>query len=575
MKKIATIGAIILLCFQLISQIYLAKTNSQTTDEAVHLSAGYTYLTRHDFRFNPEHPVLAKMITAVPLLFVKPNIPADDLYWSKASNFFYDSWVENRFFGEQMLYGLGNNADNLLFLGRLPMILLTLLLGLAIFVISSKYWGWGGGLISLALYTLDPNFTAHGHLVTTDIAISLGYLLTIYLFLKFLKEPDWKNTLYTGLALGFSQLVKFTAVILYPVMLFLLAYYLVTNRIKIWSKIRPYLKVFIILIVTWLIIWAGYGFSHKLSPKTDSLINDLKYTNEASQLGITKMESDFNVTPKSQEEIDQKSSVLAPANKAYSFARYILIPRDYFKGLMMVLTHVGGGHTSFLLGMTSNQGWWYYFPVLFFAKTPIFTLAIFATSIYYFVLSKKRKLEPTYFAIAAVLILAIAMISRADLGLRHIFPIYPLLFVISGGLYTIKDKWIKVITWIALIGLLFEFWLTSPHFLSYYNEFAGGTSNGYNIAVDSNYDWGQDLKRVKSYIDSHDLQNVWVEYGWNGQSSLEYYMIDSLPLESLNENSKGYLIIGASGLPSPKYQWLKKYKYYDRITPGVFVYYMN
>lgn len=36
-----------------------------------------------------------------------------------------------------------------------------------------------------------------------------------------------------------------------------------------------------------------------------------------------------------------------------------------------------------------------------------------------------------------------------------------------------------------------------PHYLAYFNELAGGPRNGYQSLVDSNLDWGQDLKELR------------------------------------------------------------------------------
>ncbi len=38
-----------------------------------------------------------------------------------------------------------------------------------------------------------------------------------------------------------------------------------------------------------------------------------------------------------------------------------------------------------------------------------------------------------------------------------------------------------------------------PHHLAYFNEIAGGPANGYRHLVDSNLDWGQDLKRLAAW----------------------------------------------------------------------------
>src|SRR5207248_5064511 len=42
----------------------------------------------------------------------------------------------------------------------------------------------------------------------------------------------------------------------------------------------------------------------------------------------------------------------------------------------------------------------------------------------------------------------------------------------------------------------------TPHYLSYFNVFAGGPAEGYRHLVDSNLDWGQDLPSLKRRLDA-------------------------------------------------------------------------
>ena len=125
----------------------------------------------------------------------------------------------------------------------------------------------------------------------------------------------------------------------------------------------------------------------------------------------------------------------------------------------------------------------------------------------------------------------------------------------------------------ACLLLMLESVLTFPHYLSYYNALAGGSKNGYNIACDSNLDWGQDLKLVKKYINEHDIQNPYVEYSWDGLKSLDYNKINYKNPDMIDPaQPDGTLIIGATFTHDAAYSWLKSYTPYDRITDGVFVY---
>ena len=45
-----------------------ALRESVTVDEVSHIGAGVSYLERLDLRMNPEHPPLAKVLAAIPLV---------------------------------------------------------------------------------------------------------------------------------------------------------------------------------------------------------------------------------------------------------------------------------------------------------------------------------------------------------------------------------------------------------------------------------------------------------------------------------------------------------------------------
>ncbi|MFA6423430.1 MAG: glycosyltransferase family 39 protein [Patescibacteria group bacterium] len=556
-KKVPFIVAAIFLLIQLTVQIVLAKNDSATTDEAVHLSAGYTYLVKNDFRFNPEHPVLVKTMVAAPLLALSPKIPNDSLYWNIAGNFFYDSWKENRAFGDDFLYGLGNNADLLIFLTRLPIMFLTLLLGISIFFISRKFWGDWAGVVSLGLFTFDPNFTAHGHLITTDIAISLGFLLSVYTFVNLLKNNKWLNIVMFAFALSFAFLVKYTSIILIPTLLILSLLYIYKQKIRLRKIVDFWPKLLVIIVIIWIMIISAYHFNFNLSPNTNSVSSAIKTSN----LELTSLDK----TPVLESN--------GPVDKIYGYSHYFLIPRDYFKGLFMVISHVEAGHSSYFLGMTSKTGWWYYFPVLLLLKTPILTLIILSLSLFLYLKSKNKNIYYSLFYLSAPLFLLMSMTSKANLGLRHIFPIYPILFVMAGNIFQeLKSK--KNILFIFFGILIIQFILVYPNYIAYYNQFVGGSGNGYKIAGDSNLDWGQDLKRIKKYIDEKNIKNYYVDYEWGGDLSLKYYGIinKELPVD-LSKKQDFYLIVSSNTLMSKEqYQIISKNNPTSRITNSVFVY---
>ena len=78
---------------------------SASSDETTHLPAGYTYVRTGDFRLNPQHPPLAKLLAAAPLLALEPKLELDSKAWTSTPP---DEWN----FGRHFLYS--NDADRLL-----------------------------------------------------------------------------------------------------------------------------------------------------------------------------------------------------------------------------------------------------------------------------------------------------------------------------------------------------------------------------------------------------------------------------------------------------------------------------
>lgn len=548
-KKIIWCSVVLLLLFQFCFLNYLAKADSQTIDEGVHLSAGYTYLVNHDYRLNTEHPPVVKLLCALPLLRLHPDISTFTDLWNSSANFYYDSVRESYGIAERFLYN--NNASLLLYWGRFSNIILTMLLGLVIFFISKRFWGNLGGLFSLGLFVFDPNILAHGHLITTDIGASLGYLLSIYCLYRYFNHNNWQNLIWLGLSLGLAFSSKYTMLMILPI-----GAVLVLLKSTFESKKPLYtLKVFAgciaALLIAWFVIWASYGFETKPIPENSDYATTI----------LTLNNYPANYIP--QESKDNINNILGSS-------RNVLIPREFFKGSFQVISHVNGGHSSFLLGQVSDKGWWYYFPVMFWFKTTLGALILFAALVYFYIRRGKSQ-SVWFFGCAALFYLLVAMTSKANLGLRHILPMYPLLYVIVPYIFTVSKK----INWLILASIILifaEFIYAFPNCLSFFNVFASGPYGGYRIAGDSNLEWGQDSKRIKTYIDEHYPSSTpYVMYWWTGGRSLEYYGLRHYYPQPPYDLSN-ILIIGQAERILPEYSWLNNAKLIDRVTPSVFVY---
>src|SRR5262249_7813035 len=143
--------AAVLLALLLVQGLLFISESSQTSDEAAHLLAGYAYLRTGNFLAYPGEPPLMKEWAALPLLAFDLDLPA--LPVREAPRVFL--------LGPKFLHENRVPADTILFAARLPMLLLSLLLGLALYRWGLRLYGRRGALLALALYALDPNIVAH------------------------------------------------------------------------------------------------------------------------------------------------------------------------------------------------------------------------------------------------------------------------------------------------------------------------------------------------------------------------------------------------------------------------------
>lgn len=565
--------------------ILSSALDSETTDEGIHLFSGYTYLVKKDFRLDPEHPPLLKVLGALPLVFFRDLKVNLDSRWEKAGNFYYDSWQEARTLAEDFFYTYGNNPEKLLFWGRLPFILLTLLLGYVGFLWARKLYGSKAGVLAAFLILFFPNILAHGRLVNTDLGVILFIFLTIYFWGAFLKRPNFLNCFLSGFFLGLTLASKFTGLIIVPILIVLA----LTKVVFFDERKRVFLKYLVgflgILAISLIVVWATYGFLFKVPPPVPSgFVNAPLWGNRQ----LTPALSDF-----------------------INRIRPILFPADFYKGLFMVFRHAALGHGSFLLGQTSSSGWWYYFPVAIFYKTPLPIFIFLGLAIIFFKkLRAQNFFDEILLIVPPIVFLILSMFSKADLGLRHILPIFPFLFVFASksiNLVNFNDQESlrakakqsiisssKIATprhivgarndiFIGLFVLLIIWYLFStlssfPNFLAYFNEFAGGSKNGYKILADSNLDWGQDIYRLKKYLEQNkqvcywrnNIGKIYIVYPWNGDAALKYYNINFEPLYPENRDIKGPVVISATYLQTEAYSWLRKYSF-SQITPGLFI----
>jgi 4-amino-4-deoxy-L-arabinose transferase-like glycosyltransferase len=604
--------------------------DSLTMDELAHLPAGYSYVTKHDMRLNPEHPPLIKDMAGLGVLAwskisgTKINFPDQIRAWKDDVNGQWD-------FGTAFLFHSNNDADKIIYYGRLPMLIILLLLGFYIFKWARELFGNGAALLALFLYSLSPTFIAHGRLVTTDVAASAAIFIALYYFIRWLKDPNAKNLIAAGLVFGVALCAKFSVFLLAPLFGFLVVIWIIVSAYDAKEKseyvrvsrlalkyIGGYILIGLLCVTAVYIIYIPHVWNYPINRQ----VGDMQYILQSYSGGPDQLLQSC-YTPSRLGRCPADLTI-------WMASRPILRPfAQYTYGLLMVFQRAVGGNTTYFLGEVSATGWKTYFPIIYAIKEPltlhILTIIALLFAAYSFkqpfwkepfrrlLLWTKNHIAEFSMLSFIALYWASSLTSNLNIGVRHILPTFPFVYLLVGnqiGKWLTVEKPVKNLSFFetisfvvsTLVGTTLKYlavvllllWQINavaavyPYFLTYFNELAGGPTNGYRYVTDSNLDWGQDFKRLTKWVDENNIRTIYVDYF--GGTTGEYYLDGKLKPWWGSRNPKelpadSYLAVSATmlqqgrGAPAPGfrsptgyYDWLNFFEPITVIGNSIFVY---
>lgn len=489
------------------------RQDSAIVDEVAHIPAGYSYIDLQDYRLNPEHPPLMKVLAAVPLAFLHLKFPAHAHSWVNQVNGEWD-------IGYRFIYDTGANVAHLLFWARLPIVLAAIGFGCFLYWAMRKQYGIYIALLSLFFYAFSPNIIAHSRYVTTDLGITATLFIALTAFGWFVAKPTWRLTWFLSVAIAGAQLAKFSGAVLYPFFAIMLLILFLTQRhaydSTFWKQLSSRFVAACALSLAW--VYAVYAI---LVWKMPVAIQQKLITTSLPPHFMAHLLTHLSSWPGGK-----------------PLAQFIL-------GIFMVQDRLQGGNHPFFWGHIDPNGSPWYFPASFLLKTQlsflILMLVVIITACV--LLWKKRQglrklswVRKYFFEVTLGLFIltyfGIASHSSLDLGVRYILPIYPPLFVLVA--LGIRMLWRRYIirlrlrpliagTFVVLLGwyAAAAIWIY-PSYLAYINELVGGPANGSHYFGDSNVDWGQDLVRFKDYLSNHpEIHTIAIDYF--GGADLRYY----------------------------------------------------
>jgi len=429
-------------------------------DDSMHMPAGYSYLLTHDYRLNQEHPPLIKLLSGLGLWRLQPQFPFDSPGWQQATTPEDPedgmTRIEEAFFERNAA-----QFEQIAFWGRLPVLLLPLLLLLAVWWLTRQLFGPVAALIAVFLLATEPNIAGNSIVVQNDIASALACVVFVIALKEFLSGGAVRGALLLGGALGLALVTKYSLLVLVPVAFVILLANVAWQLFRKCLSVKSVALSLLVFVTAYLVLIAFYSFHVDLP---------------------------------------------------------FLLPRYFVYGVHMVMEATREGRPAFLLGQVSDTGWWYYFPVAFALKTTIpFLLSSIGGLVWALIQVFRQKRHVLLYAVApAVLYLGFTMTSHLDIGVRHLLPMFPFVAVMGAGLVTVVIEFGVQRSRVLGVALAVVLLLPSlaiavfsyPNYLTYFSPLAGGSERGWQKLSDSNVETGQEVKPLARYLKARGQKRV-------------------------------------------------------------------
>lgn len=512
-------------------------------DEVHHTPAAWMHARYNDFRINPQDPPLWHYWAALPHWLAPPIVDTNKASWRALPQDILQQWP----WSVETLYRTpGNDADAIVNKSRAMMLMAGLVLGALI-----AWWSWhiGGGLAALAalfVFSLDPNFLAHSPLVKNDVAFTLALVAFVFAIWRLGLKVTLPRAIIVGLLCGAGLCIKFSALIFGPLLLLLLlgrallpnvwpffGIDMFERRAKLAAGITLCIAV---ALVSYLFIWTCYGFRYDATPEHGLRLNSSRFVVFTAINELLASHPDRAVT---DQELDNWKPGALVRGVVFAERRHLL-PQAWLNGLLYTHTTTKL-QSSYLCGEYSSIGWWYYFPLAVLFKTPVATLVggLLAFAVLIFcrknTQASKHKFDRwTLICLGVPFTLygAFALNTNFNLGLRHILPLYPFVFVVIGiAASRAWARWHKKACFVLALlaaGLILESTDSFPNYLSFFNAPSGGARGGLRLIGDSNLDWGQDLKLLAGWRQKNPGRKLYLCYF--GMADPAYYGIDYINL---------------------------------------------
>jgi hypothetical protein len=442
--------------------LYEAWHDAPTYDEAFALSTGVTGATRHQLQVTSGHPPLPEVLAALPVLAARPVIPAGE-HWRAGSALYANDFLDAQ--------ARAGKLREVVFLGRLIPLLEAVAVGVVLYALGKALFARSAGLLAAGAWLTMPFTLGLGHINGDDVPFTLVTLLVSFALLRYMRTRARFDLVLLGFACGAAMLTRLIALALVP------AVALVVAGLDWRSVRRAVLAAATVLLIAWACVWGGY---RAVSPFPE-------YRHAA-----------ILVIP-------------GPLQRTVRLALKVPWPREYQDNIRDQARVTKVAAPAFLLGRAWTGVRWWYWPASAVVKLPLSTLALVAVGFAsWWGLGRRRVFEALLvLGVPAASVIAFVAPEPRQLGLRYMLPVLALALATAAPLVRFlagaaSRRRTAAAAGLAVVGVaqLFWLWEAAPHSLAWT---APPFRPGYQVATDSNLDWGQDLYALARFARHKDI----------------------------------------------------------------------
>lgn len=474
------------LCAVMLGLVLLSgRQLSQTADEATHLYSGYRYLKCGDLTVSPEHPPLAKLIAAAPLLAMNFAVECtpfqgDNLHQAFASL----NWLYSQ------------NWPVALARARVAVSVFGVGLCLLVWITARRMFGVATAIVASLLLIFEPNVLAYSPLVLTDVPVTCMLLFAV---LGFYLWADHRSTVFfllTALAAGLTLLAKHSGVVVMPILgLLAIADALRPrdDRRPMWRlAVRNLMAVALICTVAFGIVWAGYGMrfaAQTAAPQLHGLQPPVASISGRVRRGLEE---------------------------------HHLLPEAYLKGFDAALVLSKQGSVAFVAGQVYSHAPWFSTPLSFVIRSTPALLTMILPALFGAAIGWRRnRREYLFLLVPLAVYLAVCVHASSNVSIRYLLPMFPfLLIAVAAGSVELarRVRWAAYAVPCLIVLHAASSLRAYPNYLSYANDMWGGSAQAYKYLP--GLDLGQAYPEAKAYLEQHPAENCWLITAWQWDPNL-------------------------------------------------------